>query len=535
MKRYLILLALCAGASCLGMNLEEKKELQKGIIKHQGSVNNITFNANEAYIFFSLRNDKKNLVEMYDIKRNEIIETIQDTQGTWSSPALNNSIPWLVAYGHNLHKEHELPKCTLFNIYKGTKITSVASNFFSLNPDFLLKETLFLMPSAKKSDYSFISLKNSEEKKFNFKDDIEECVKSPDKQHLLFSIKNAGSYLHNTETDTIPLLSQYRLTKKAFNPSSSRLAFFERETKKLVVFNLENYEVFKTFYVEEDIKQLFFPNHQTVIFSYDYMTYYIWHTNSSEKPFAQRLNSRNYAFSFEYLKLHERYLHFQLSLLERCDIYDIKDDVLNTIYQKGHGTQLVFNNDDTYAVLCTNKNIATVYRVKDWNLVKTITFENGHLNPFAQFSPCGKFVIVTGIDARELKIYDIEKKRFVLSNSWVPGLNGNWTQFYKDDAIVFASTDTSIMIFNYKNYQKQEIKTKEKITQFAIQDKWLAVSLGVKTELYDFGDITFEESTLPELLEHNKDKKENTTDSSQFYDHNGNLVDIESNGYCLIL
>ena len=382
--------------------------------------------------------------------------------------------------------------------------------------------------------------KRLSEKTIKYNDDIEECLKSPNKHYLVCSIQNDSTYLHALERSTVKRMYSGKLSYKRFNPSSTFFTFFDEEKKKLLVYDLENETIIKEYACQKNIQDLQVPNHGTILFSYDRITYYVWNINE-EKPITIQLDGKNYQPS--HYPQHEQFFSFQLHVLQQYALYDVVTGTLYTFYLDGIGTELIYNTINTYAILCSTANVAIIYNIETWEEKKKIRCTNGYLNPSAQFSSCGTvaFILSRGESQKlnELIIYDITNDIIIVNNvRWVPYLSRNTLEFYKN-IVIFASSSYTITLLNYKDRTRGIINTEEKITRFAVAGNTLAVSSATQTERIDINDIKFEKFEVSEYIQ-TKSKVENSftlTESMRFYDREGKEVEVtlEKEGSCIIL
>lgn len=512
------------------------------------------------YILFFLQENKKNTIEIYDIKEKKIINTIKDVTGN----IIPHTMTSMFAYIHK-HTIDGIAEdgCSLFNIDKQSRETYLFDISSKMVPNFIGENNnLFLFPSSiKKNSYRIIDIKNNKDTIFKHENSLEECFFSHNKKYIFLYSKESdkgfhitdentinGSRIHILENNTIKKISSQKLSLKTFNQNSSLFTFFDPETKIILTYSLEENKIINQYDGKKDIEQLLFLNDETIIFQDNEKKYYAWKTRKG-KPFyipLDKITKETTSFFINRHPSNDQYILFTSDDHSKNIVYNYTDDTLDYVDIQGYCTQFIVNNDisSRYGLLCSNNHSAYLYKTHDSKLVKLIDLGDKALNPWAVFSPCEKFIALYSYALKKLYIYSLEKKEFVLVSACIPDLTHHNFYWYKNNCIIFAPTETDIMMYNYKNYQKKEFSTHKAITSFNLHNDLLVISANATTKLIALDEIEETKSIeYPFIKNQNNDivkknKKENEkTDPNTFYDEEGTLVTIEkkeNSNYCII-
>lgn len=440
----------------------------------------------------------------------------------------------------------------IYNIETGKKVFAKSKkDLFHFN--FIADDKLLYVPAEDKESYIIRDLNTEKETTVTLKTRIETVRLSPNTHYMVVNscdnnMVDDEATMHNlVNQKNIEPLGYLYADRFSFSPNSKLFAFYGPRMGWMYLYDLEKGG--RVGLLQEDTsgtKQVLFLNDSMVIFSRDYQTYYIWNleNNGLKKINLEGFNYARYAH-----KLNKKYFYGNVWEQNQCVIYDFSSKSwYNKFTEKLHWLpesiedaytiDCVINKDGTHLVLTNNKKSARVISTKDWEVLNTITFPQGHLNPAASFSRCGKFIALTchGTSKKydQLKVYDIENNTIIFESSWTPGLNDTEMQFLKKDMLLFASDTNEITIYNYKANKKHALWFDENISYFICAKKILLVALESKTAVVPLENIEFEEY-IPMSVENNTDEKEeikegdDATDTDErqsvsFYDHHGNLV-----------
>lgn len=478
---------------CFTMDFKENTEKKSIILKHEGLVSTIIFKSD--HLVLNLKKDNKHFLEIYDFK-------------------------------NFLLQSKKYPKKTITT--------------HPLSDHFISNKKLFLIAS-KLHEYKYIALNNYLETIDGFNNEIDDYIKSLDKRFLLFSLKN-GCYLHNIASNTSKKISSEKIINKKFNPNSTYLTFFDPSATKLIIYDLEKCKIFKERDCEKNVADLFFPHNTVILFSYDRQNYSLWEIYTDNISDI-KLDDKHYEYDVS--NKTPRYFHFQIPFKCQCTIYDLKKHELFNVFQKSPGGSFVCNEKGTYALYATTDCLAIIYETTNWEPIKCICFEEGHLNPFIAFSPCGNYAIAVGRNKNgysgELKIYDIKNDILLLATLCLPELTEKIFQFYQTNSIIYAYNETTIVIYNYISNKKSVIKSDNNIVCFKEYKGILALSSETQTELIDLKNIEYEECEKTQESIYKEPTEElcvnnQLIDNFSIYDKKGNSIEInkESESYCSI-
>ena len=544
-KYFIILLAL--GISTASWSMEkQKKQDNKNIIavaiEHPGSIYKTDFNADNSIIFFCSRGKNNTAtLELFDIKQKKIIKTVEDIEHNFS-PIINAKNPSICAYLCNVYDPLGQVKLRfeLHNIKKNTSFWSCVWDC-PIKPDFIIDNNYLFITNSALKIFRIIPI-NYEEKyteNIDYVGSIISYTKSPHKQHLFVSFKNFAS-LYNLKTGKSTDIAGYNIAH-AFNPGSTLCAFFAPSINQIILSKLEDFSEFNRFSCNA-VEHVIFPNDDTVLFSQDRTTYYVWNIHENKPNSAIKLNGRNYndemitieqdgkqiTQKYEFCTPNKRYVVFNVPKTRECSVYDLYRKSLHHLTGTSNSkpVKLIFNDDETLALLTDTKNSFTLFQTDDWEAT-TILLDNGFLNPHVFFSPCGNYIIACSQSSKEISVFDICSRTCIVTLPWRPLDTMLSLTFYGKNIIAFTSTAKRLVLIDYKNKKIAQIQNNKKITYFAIKDDIIVLSSGQRTNIIDYQDLVFE--SLLNKEEKKLEKLEKEINILPFYDEKGQLTVLKIN------
>lgn len=511
MKKHFILLLTFAATACFGMNFEkniENKELKKSIIiKHQNDVRETTLSDNR-YITFGI--DKVG-AEIYDIKNDKIIKTVEDITWWPASPILNKYNSSFLAFER---KKENTYLCSLYDLENDTEISFNTALYFRNHFVLLGNKLLSSLPNSK--GYSIYDLHNTISKTISFNNEMQRYNLSHNANYLAIFLKNNMLFLGDLARNEAKLVTSESNISK-FSPDSTLLAYFDQKHKVISLYDTKAYRIIDQKKTNDAIIEILFPNASTIWFSHNRQNYTIW---DIENDTTTSLDLGAQAFPKPIEQLFKNFLYFityddDVSTLH---VYNMTKKKYISLQQQGFDEYLFFNKDETYAAFATTSNLAVLYETKTWQPVTSITFENGYLNPFTFFSPCGKFLAVASIGAKWLKLYSIGKDTIIFESPWIP--QRGHLQFHENGLLIFKTHDKLLSIYDYLTNKISRIDTKKEITSYKVKNNLLTISTGSTTTLFTCDDLEFTNyNDITSFEEKNSFKWIKAEKNMRFYTH----------------